>query len=237
MFVAIDIHNHVVFGVDDGTKDLETSIAMLTKAKEAGTDTIICTPHYRAGMFSYPKEKVEANFEVLKKEASKLGITLYLGCEYHVGSEMMENLKSRRVHTLADSDYVLAEFSSNAEYSYIRNQIARLQSGGYIPIIAHIERCECFFRDTGLVHELIEMGALIQINADGVMGAEGRAPRKLCKSLLKSRYVHFIASDSHDTLTRLGNFKECLKYVEKKYGGEYADTLFRENALRMISND
>ena len=90
----IDIHCHLLYGVDDGAKTIEESVAMLEAAKEQGISAMILTPHYRHGMFAYPKEEIEEHFRILEPYAQKLGIYLALGTEYHVNSHIVEALDS-----------------------------------------------------------------------------------------------------------------------------------------------
>jgi hypothetical protein len=103
----IDIHCHLLYGVDDGAKTIEESVAMLEAAKEQGISAMILTPHYRHGMFAYPKEEIEEHFRILEPYAQKLGIYLALGTEYHVNSHIVEALDSGRCRTMAGSRYVL----------------------------------------------------------------------------------------------------------------------------------
>ena len=97
----IDIHCHLLYGVDDGAKTIEESVAMLEAAKEQGISAMILTPHYRHGMFAYPKEEIEEHFRILEPYAQKLGIYLALGTEYHVNSHIVEALDSGRCRTMA----------------------------------------------------------------------------------------------------------------------------------------
>ena len=115
----IDIHCHLLYGVDDGAKTIEESVAMLEAAKEQGISAMILTPHYRHGMFAYPKEEIEEHFRILEPYAQKLGIYLALGTEYHVNSHIVEALDSGRCRTMAGSRYVLCEYSHDSEYAYI----------------------------------------------------------------------------------------------------------------------
>ena len=115
----IDIHCHLLYGVDDGAKTIEESVAMLEAAKEQGISAMILTPHYRHGMFAYPKEEIEEHFRILEPYAQKLGISLALGTEYHVNSHIVEALDSGRCRTMAGSRYVLCEYSHDSEYAYI----------------------------------------------------------------------------------------------------------------------
>ena len=112
----IDIHCHLLYGVDDGAKTIEESVAMLEAAKEQGISAMILTPHYRHGMFAYPKEEIEEHFRILEPYAQKLGIYLALGTEYHVNSHIVEALDSGRCRTMAGSRYVLCEYSHDSEY-------------------------------------------------------------------------------------------------------------------------
>ena len=102
----IDIHCHLLYGVDDGAKTIEESVAMLEAAKEQGISAMILTPHYRHGMFAYPKEEIEEHFRILEPYAQKLGIYLALGTEYHVNSHIVEALDSGRCRTMAGARYV-----------------------------------------------------------------------------------------------------------------------------------
>lgn len=232
----IDIHNHTLFGVDDGPQELAISEKMLSDAKAQGADAIILTPHYRKGMFSYPVEEIERNFAGLEQVAQTIGIRLFLGCEYHVNSDLIANIQSGRCKTLAGSDYVLTEYSYQSEYSYIAEQTHRLISFGYFPVIAHVERYECIQKKPALCMELSNMGAFIQVNADSVIGRAGWKTKQLCKKMLSKQWVDVIASDAHDLTDRIMCMAECRAGVEKRYGEEYAKLLFEQNPMRIINN-
>lgn len=232
----IDIHNHTLFGVDDGARTLEESLAILADAKTQGAESMILTPHYRHGMFGYPLERIQTHFEELKAAATDIGIELHLGCEYHVNRDIVDAFHTGRCLTLAGGDYVLTEYSQVSEYSFMVEQTHRLLSCGYFPVIAHVERYACLVKKPALCAELSNMGALIQINADSVLGLDGRAAEKFCKKLLKHEWADVIASDTHDMEERACHMAECKAFVEKKYGSEYAETLFVTNPRRIINN-
>lgn len=232
----IDIHNHTLFGVDDGPQDLKTAVEMLHMAKTQGAESIILTPHYRRGMFAYPVEEIEENFKQLKEAASRIGITLYLGCEYHVNGDIVSYLQSGRCKTLAGSDYVLTEYSYETEYSYIEDQTHRLIFCGYLPVIAHAERYKCFQKKPALCVALSDMGALIQVNADSILGVAGWKEKQTGRRLLKQSWADIVASDTHDLAERTNRMKECRQYIEKKYGEAYAEVLFVKNPMRILQN-
>jgi len=232
----IDIHNHMLYGVDDGAKSIEESLALLADAKAQGARTVIFTPHYRHGMFKYPTEQIKANFNQIKVAAKDIGIDLFLGCEYHVNSNIIEAFRTGRCETLAESDYVLTEYSYETEYAYIVEYTQRLLSAGYYPVIAHVERYKCFAKKPSLCAEISAMGAMVQINADSALGLAGWQMERLCKKMLKNRWVDIIASDTHDSGERACHMGQCRKMIEKKYGADYAQQLFIKNPERIINN-
>lgn len=231
----IDIHCHLLYKVDDGARTMEESVAMLQEAAIQGIEAIILTPHFRHGMFPYDKTEIEAHFEQLKPYAKENNIGLFLGTEYHVNSQMMENFSGGRCHTLADGKFILTEYSFHSEFSYVKQMTQEAIRFGYIPIIAHVERYAFVMDDPLCLEELKEMGALIQINADAVLGLEGRGAKKLCKVLLKDGLVDIVASDSHGINERACHMKQCYAYVARKYGKVTAEELFCENPAQILA--
>jgi protein-tyrosine phosphatase len=107
-------------------------------------------------------------------------------------------------------------------------------SAGYVPIIAHAERYGCFQKKPELIWELKSMGAMIQINADSVLGIDGKTLKKTCKMFLKNEMADFIASDSHGIKERANHMLDCCTYIRKKYGAHYAAEIFYENPEKII---
>lgn len=225
----IDIHCHMLYGVDDGPEKIEESIQMLKDAKSQGISRIILTPHYRHGMFQYPLEEIWEHFEELKPYAEELNIKLYLGTEFHVHSRIAKYLDTGRCLTLADSPYVLTEYFYDISYETIYQATNSLLMKGYIPIIAHVERYKPLVEDIHRIEELKKMGAYIQVNADAVLGKDGLRIKGYCKKLLQNRLVDFIASDSHGVKKRACHLRDCYQYIEKKYDKTYAKKLMCEN--------
>ncbi len=230
----IDIHCHLLYDVDDGAKTLDESVEMLKRAKSQKIDRIILTPHLRHGMFRYDKAKIDSGFATLQPIAKEMGIDIRIGTEYHVDSGIIEAFKSGQCHTLADSAYVLAEYSHNSEFSFIYKMTQELILAGYIPVIAHVERYECLAENINNIEQIREAGALIQTNADAILGLEGRTTKKNCKKLLKNNLVDIVASDSHGIKNRICNLQKCHQYVEKKYSKEYAGALFERNPSKIF---
>jgi protein-tyrosine phosphatase len=227
----------MLYQVDDGAGSQEESVAMLEEAKRQGITAVILTPHYRHGMFSYPKAQIEANYSELKKCADKLQIDLYLGTEYHVNSHIAEAFAEGRCHTLADGAYVLTEYAYESEFSYMRRMTQELILHGYRPVIAHVERYGCMVQDVERAAQLRDMGAWIQVNADAVLGMEGWAAKRYCKGLLKEGWADIIASDSHGINKRACHMGKCYDYIERKYGRDRAELLLCRNPAEIISKE
>lgn len=230
----IDIHCHALFGVDDGSQSYEESVEMLKEAKSQGIEAVILTPHYRHGMFAYPREQIEEHFARLQEAGEQMGMALYLGCEYHVNSQICEAFSTGRCHRLADKRYILTEYSHVTEYPYMVQMTREVMMHGYIPVLAHVERYGCLVEDPERVAALREMGAWIQVNADAVLGMEGRGPRKFCKLLLQEGQVDVVASDSHGIGKRACHMRKCFQYIEKKYGADYATQLMCDNPAEIL---
>ncbi len=232
----VDIHCHLLYGVDDGAKSLDIARQMLSDAAAQGITDLILTPHYRQGMFVYDPKAITAAFDVLYDEARQRKIRIHPGCEYHVDDEMVTNLRSGRCHTLADGDYVLAEFSHASTFPMIHNSLETLLASGFIPVMAHVERCDVFIEDPLLLNECRSMGAMTQINANSVLGLDGVKAKKVTARILKADLADVIASDSHNMTDRRCRMEQCRNHIAKEYGWDLAWKLLTENPLLILSS-
>ncbi len=217
----IDIHNHILYGIDDGSASIEKSIDMIKKAKQIGITDLILTPHYMEDGYKNDKKDLELKFNLLKKNLEKesVKIGLYLGEEIFVFPELKNSLMDNKVISLNNSRYVLIELPLFEEIDYFEEVIFELCSEGYVPIIAHPERYFSSFKSLDKLESYIERGALLQINANSLVERYGKEPKKVAKMLLKKNMVHFVASDAHSR----GGYKmleESLKVLEKLVGEE-----------------
>lgn len=231
----IDIHCHILPKVDDGPDSVEESMEILKEMQRQGVICVIVTPHYRVEMFEPSMKRVLYSYKYMREAAREIGITLRLGCEYYRNENILENLDHRRRLTMAGSDYVLVEFSTNDMFATIRNYIYELVTHGYKPIVAHAERYFCCQKLENL-QELKELGAFIQVNAGSVLGEAGWKVKKFCLALMKNDVVDFIASDTHNTDERKPNLEKCASYVARKMGKQYAKRIFCDNPLNILKN-
>ncbi len=236
---TIDIHCHIMPGVDDGSPDMATSLEMLRIADKNGITHLILTPHHKPMHHNVSPEHNVAYRKELQEAAKAEGIKakLFSGNEIYYSDETMEELIEGKICSLAGSDYVLVEFHPTNPYKAIQNAVSRVQAAGFIPIIAHVERYSDIVSHPVRVSDLIEMGCFIQVNASSVMGKYGFGISHFTRKLLKQQLIHFIASDAHDTGRRAPQLLDCRNYVERKFGEDYAKKLFFTNPANVIRNE
>ncbi|WP_035775534.1 CpsB/CapC family capsule biosynthesis tyrosine phosphatase [Butyrivibrio sp. VCB2001] len=236
---TIDIHCHILPGVDDGSPDMATSLEMLRIADKNGITHLILTPHHKPMHHNVSPEHNVVYRKKLQEAAKEAGIKakLFSGNEIYYSDETMEELIEGKICSLAGSDYVLVEFHPTNPYKAIQNAVSRVQAAGFIPIIAHVERYSDIVSHPARVKDLIEMGSFIQVNASSIMGKYGFGISHFTKKLLKEELVHFIASDAHDTGRRAPNLLDCRNYIERKYGEDYGKKLFFTNPANVIRNE
>ncbi len=232
----IDIHCHILPGVDDGSDSFEMSMQMLKRAADDGISGMILTPHNKPGHrhmhFSQMMSEINKLRKIMTEENIK--IELYPGSELYYRSGIREEIAHDKTGILAGSRYTLVEFNPMADYDYIRNGIYSLLTGGYYPILAHVERYRNVCAAKYGTEDLIEMGCYIQVNAGSIMGKSGSKARRFVKKLLKQRQVHFVATDAHDLKKRPPGLSDCADYIRKKYGEDYSIKLFCDNPMDVI---
>lgn len=228
-FNKIDIHCHIVPGVDDGATSIEQSLELLHKAKKIGINEIICTSH-----FSYDNELYNRQFEVVSRVAKGFGIKLYKGSEVMLNSSTVSEIVNNRVVTLNNTKYVLVELKRNNQLSFseICEYLEELKENGFKVILAHPEQTKKTFNKFEKLVRLKEMGILIQVDASSFYTSFNFKRR--VKKLLKFNLISFVASDTHRTT---GNYKYLDKfynYIVKNHGEQLAETIFYTNPKKVI---
>lgn len=235
----VDIHSHILFGVDDGAEKLAQSMEMLKIAEKEGITDIIATPHYKADRHCVSKKGIFSRIETLKTEMKKEGlhIRLYPGNEIHYFSEIVDLLDAKEICSLAGSEYVLVEFAPCDPFLYIRDGLYKLADAGYRPILAHAERYEALFQDRNTIRSLTERGIQIQVNAGSITGDFGRRTAKTARYLLKENLVNFVATDAHDLGKRAPRLSNCITYIKKKKGEDMVQRLLSYNPAQILQQD
>lgn len=223
----IDIHNHILPDIDDGSSGIDTSIFLLKRAKELGVNRIICTPHYTRQIYNNNYNVIKESFSEFIKYASELDIELYMGQEImcYKANDLLEMIPNNEIVPLADSRYLLLEFEYTT-YIDISEVVYNASLFDYGVIIAHIERYQ--YLDIEEIKYLKRMGALVQVNAESIVKPFDYRSRRIIKKLLDNNLVDFIASDTHHN--RINYMQKAFCKIQKKYGIERANKLFKENA-------
>lgn len=232
----IDVHCHIIPGVDDGPSTKSEVRSLLKRQYESGVRAIVLTPHYRKGMFEADKELVIKRAKYVVKEVMNLGLDMkiFLGCEYHANTDLIEDLLREKRFRINGGRYVLLEFSHRHYFDKVRNWVLQAIQAGFKPIIAHPERFPQVDMILEQVEELSHLGALIQIDSGALLGKQGFRLKRIAKKMLKAGYVDLIGTDAHDMDRRCPDLDACAKYVTKKMGEEYARKILIENPKKIL---
>lgn len=245
MYTLIDLHCHMLFGVDDGATDFEVTKKMLEIAYNDGIRAICLTPHFKIYHFEDDEEIkryndiIIQNFEAIKEYSKEHfpNLELYIGNEIMYHNDICESISSKKCRFLNKSKYILVEFRPSASIYDIKNAISNLTRKGFTPIIAHIERYSAFASDFSFLNEIKASGALLQVNANSVTKFKFGKSSRLIHKALKNHLVDIIATDAHDEKAIIPCLSKALKKIEKQFGEEYAKKLFHDNPLSIINND
>lgn len=235
----IDIHNHILYHMDDGSSSIEETKKMLHIAVKEGITSIIATPHYIIGSNGYVLHELNARYREVCEliEQEQLPIKLYLGNELFADAMLTDKLVEGDCHTLNKSQYVLIEFSPGTSEHIVETIIYNVVLKGYRPIIAHPERTFNRKNHMELLRDLIRKGCYIQVNGGSIKGLYGDEIRKFAHALLKYKMVHFVASDAHTSRRRAPKLKRAYDMVKNGYGEAYANRLFIENGQQVIQHE
>lgn len=232
----IDIHAHILPGIDDGPKNEEESIEMAIEAVEQGIHTIIATPHHKNGRYDNDRTSIETYTNVLQRLLNKQNIPLTVlpGQESRIHGSMVEGLRKGTILPLNHTNYVHVEMPSDGVPRYAQQLMYDLQRAGYIPIIVHPERNRDFLRNPKLLYTLVQNGALTQVTAASLLGKFGKEMEKFSEQMIQSNLTHFIASDAHNVTSRNNVLADALDYVKETFGlDDYY--MFIENAECIVS--
>ena len=228
----IDMHSHILPGMDDGSRSMGQTLRMLETAVSEGITTMMATPHNMPGKGCPPGSVVRRKVDELRRTVEQEGIPLEIvaGTEYYYREEVLDILDSEDAVTLGNSDCVLVEFEPLAERNYIRNALRNILGLGYRPVIAHVERYAKLMEDASVLFDMRKNGVLVQVNAMSVTGDNGRQAKKDVRNLLKKGLVDFVATDAHSDGRRAPYMEKCAEVLYRKCGTEYADRLLFGNA-------
>lgn len=237
----IDIHNHIVWGIDDGSDSELTSFEMAMIAASSGITDIIATPHCIPGRFeNFCGPEFDAALSLLRdalsKEKSTSRLRIHRGMEVFACDSTLDDYDSGKLCCLAESNYMLVECDFDEDPWFFRDVLMQLKQRGVRPIIAHPERYYFAHDSIGYLFDLVNLGCALQLDSDSIIGEFGNTCRGVALELLSSSAAQLIASDAHDQTTRVPDMRAVADYVAQRFSYNYASLLFEDNPRRILEN-
>ncbi|MBW7474274.1 tyrosine protein phosphatase [Paenibacillus oenotherae] len=233
----IDIHCHLLHGLDDGSISLKDAVGMARNAVRDGVSTIFATPHYNRGRYDTESAVIRQHAAELQGELELQGIPLRVltGQEIRVHGQLLEELDAGSLLPLGTSSYVLLEFPSSRMPSRFEETVHELGIAGWRPIIAHPERNAEIAADPNKLASLVECGALCQITSHSLTGRFGKRVKSAALELCRRNLVHFIASDAHNETTRPYELSLAYRVAAERFGTDIVD-YYKRNARAVVHN-
>ena len=236
----IDIHCHIIPGVDDGSGDFAESIRMGEIAAACGVTDIIVTPHCNipGSYTNYYGAWYEREFDGLRALFSENGINIKLhrGMEVFGTDDVGRLYDEGYVLCLAESSYMLVEFDFGDDMWRVRDVLYSLLDRGITPIVAHPERYYPVQDDNQFAVDWMNMGCKLQLNRTSLIGPSGDPSTRTAKSLISMGAAHFVATDSHSIFSRTTELADAYRWVAEHFSEEWAEVLMVENPQRVIEN-
>jgi protein-tyrosine phosphatase len=232
----IDLHSHILPGIDDGAATLDISVQMLQMASRLGFHTIVATPHLHERIDPTYQERIDHVFTALRVFASKMNIDLMLGFEVSLTQDLDQRLTGGEPATLGGSNAVLVDVPFVGWPLHAEESFFRVQTAGFRPILAHPERYEEIQRNPERALELVERGVMLQVTTGSFAGIFGRAAQKTAEMLLQEKAVHVVASDAHSAGQRFMAVEPGLSQLRELVEASGLERLTTRNPRAILSN-
>jgi protein-tyrosine phosphatase len=234
----IDLHSHLLPGIDDGSKDLAMSLAMARMASCDGISTIACTPHILPGVYNNNGPAIRGAVARLSQSIAEAGIPISLvaGADVHIAPDLDIQLRDGRALTLNNSSYLLLEPPHHVLPPRLEDLIFGLQTAGYVPILTHPERLSWIEVHYDLIRRLVSSSVLMQITAGSLMGRFGRRPRYWAERMLDEGLCHLLATDAHNTEQRPPRMADAREFVAQRLGDDEAINLVLRRPQGILDN-
>ncbi|GAA0367776.1 tyrosine-protein phosphatase [Bacillus horti] len=236
----IDIHSHILYGVDDGPRTLGESLELAAEATANGIRQIIATPHHKNGVYDNPKQSVLELVEEFQRELDRqqIPLTVYPGQEVHVYDSILEDIHNHELLTLdKHHKYLLLELPNDSVPPFMEELLYDIQLLGVTPIIPHPERNVAIRKRPSMLYQMIRKGALAQITAASVVGKFGKGIQKFSFQCIEHNLCHMIASDAHKAGKRGFHLQDAYKVIRKKFGIDVEHQLLRNTEWMMNGVD
>ncbi len=236
----IDLHSHILYGIDDGCKTINDALKTILEMKNVGFNDIVLTPHFIDGSEYMADNNLKFNlFNNLKKELSinNTNVNLYLGNEVYINDHIVNLIKDNKIMSINNSKYLLIELPLNNEINMLEDYIHEIKVNGYIPVIAHPERYKYFKENYHKLNKLYNENVLFQCNYGSIIKQYGSDSYKLIKYMLKNNMVTFLSTDVHHPDSNvIRNFDKIKKKIIKIIGSDKFNDLSNNNILKILKN-
>ena len=230
----IDIHSHILPGLDDGASTMEEAVDMVRLAAAAGTTDIVASPHANQE-FAFDPATVEQKIAELQQAAGDTP-RIHYGCDFHLTPENIEYAQSSPgKYSINHRGYLLVEFSDLLIPRTSSEIFARLIGAGMRPIVTHPERNELLQTRVPELEAWVRQGCLVQVTAQSLLGRFGKPAKAAADDLMARGLVHFLASDAHDAKYRPPVLDEAWRFVEQAFGEDLALRLLEENPRAVLA--
>ncbi|SRR6266511_4155167 len=228
----IDIHCHILPGIDDGARDWETTLEMCRLARQDGVTHIVATPHANYE-YQYDRTAHLALLDQLRARVPELSFSL--GCDFHLSYDNVEDARQHPDrYAIGETRYLLVELSEYSTFN-VAQTLYQLQAAGLLPILTHPERNPIIVSQPELLDQLASAGCLFQITANSLTGFWGKRAQQFCVEMLRERMVHFIASDAHGVKNRTPVLSQARDAAARIVGPAEAEKLVAANPAAVVS--
>ena len=234
----IDVHLHILPGVDDGPANLSDALSLARSLVQEGVHMAVATPHYNDEYPQLPAREISERVQELQRELDRCAIPLRLlaGHEALIQPGLAEDISSGRLATLNGSRYLLLELWNSSWLPETEQVIFELRALGVVPVLAHPERYSVIQQDSNRLKALLEQGVLTQLTAGSLVGMQGNTVRKCAETLLKRGLIHCIASDAHGPGRRPPAIKQGMQVAERILGRLQAEQLIEMRPAAIVQN-
>lgn len=236
----IDLHTHILPGIDDGSDSIEETLRMIELAVQSGTTGIVATPHCNIPDLydNYYGEWYDELFDTTTKVIENhYDITVYPGMEVFLTYDIESMIDESHVITINQSRYMLVEFGFGENEDFALLMFEKILKKGLIPILAHAERFRFIQSHPDLTSKLIDKGVVIQVNKGSFAGHFGKKEQQIAYYLLNRKYIHLIASDAHGSRSRTPYIKDVYDSLRLDCSDEYLKLLFEENPRNILNDE
>ena len=229
----VDLHHHLLHGVDDGAPDLATAVAMAKMSADDGVTHVVCTPHAN-GRYAFETVRLQMKLSELRSALAGEAVPIEIGwgCDFRLSNDNLgELLRNRHKYTINGKSVLLIELPEFGLSLTLNNIFRQILSAGFVPVITHPERNLTLSRDLPRIREWVELGVLTQITAGSLLGAMGSRAKRIAHAIVADGLAHFVATDAHNLTSRPPRMRDARNLLKRMYGEPCAQRLCNSNPM------